>query len=63
MVKARCPLCLQIKEFNIEKEEYIKFQNTDKLVCKSCTNEIECHMRPTWQIISGRVFPKSTKNL
>jgi hypothetical protein len=60
-MKDRCPLCLKIKEFDTETQSYLKFQNTERLVCEKCADEIRGHMRPTWQIITGRVFPKSTK--
>jgi hypothetical protein len=57
----RCPLCLKIFQFDIENTSYLRFQNSERLVCPKCAAEIKGHMRPTWQIISGRVFPKSTK--
>lgn len=59
----RCPLCLMIKEYDLEKNDYLKYQNTPRLVCRQCAEEIQGHMRPTWQIMAGRVFPKSTRNL
>ncbi|GEM_PF-782301 len=62
VMEDRCPLCLQIKQFDIENVSYLKFQNTERLVCKQCAAEIRGQMRPTWQIISGRVFPRSTKS-
>ena len=62
IMEDRCPLCLQIKKFDIEHIDYLKFQNTERLVCKQCDAEIRGQMRPTWQIISGRVFPRSTKS-
>jgi hypothetical protein len=62
IMEDRCPLCLQIKQFDIENGDYLKFQNTERLVCKQCASEIRGQMRPTWQIISGRVFPRSTKS-
>ena len=37
----RCPLCLKMKEFNIPDEEYLKYQNTERLVCKKCAEEIK----------------------
>lgn len=57
----RCPLCLKFKNFDIKQESYLKFQNTEKLVCEKCAGEIRDGMRPTWQILSGRIFPRSTK--
>lgn len=62
IMEDRCPLCLQIKEFDIEHVDYLKFQNTERLICKQCAAEIRGQMRPTWQVISGRVFPRSTKS-
>ena len=59
----RCPLCLKMKEFNVPEEEYLKYQNTERFVCKKCADEIKGQMRPTWQIIAGRVFPRSLRNL
>lgn len=57
----RCPLCLVMKDYDLEKDVYLKFQNTQRLVCKQCAAEVQGHMRPTWQVIAGRVFPRSTK--
>ncbi len=57
----KCPLCLKSVEFEPEKNTYLKYQNSERLVCPRCADEIRGHMRPTWQIISGRVFPRSTK--
>lgn len=58
----RCPLCLKIKEFDIPEEVYLKYQNTERLVCKKCEAEVVGQMRPTWQIIANRVFPRSLRN-
>lgn len=63
MPEGRCPLCLQIRQYDVEKQNYCRYQNTERLVCAICLKEIENHLRPTWQIIAGRVFPRSTKNL
>lgn len=63
MQEGRCPLCLQIRTFDLEHQSYCRFQNTERLVCEVCLKEIENQMRPTWQIIAGRVFPRSTRNL
>ncbi len=52
-----------MKEFNVPEEEYLKYQNTERYVCKRCAEEIKGQMRPTWQIIAGRVFPRSLRNL
>jgi superfamily II helicase len=57
----RCPLCLIIKKYNLEEKKYLKFQNTEKLICDQCAEEIKGHMRPTWKIMAGRVFPQSTR--
>ncbi len=58
----RCPLCLKVMEFNIEEEEYLKYQNTERLVCHKCSEEVKGQMRPTWQIIANRIFPRSMRN-
>jgi hypothetical protein len=57
----RCPLCLKFKDFDTENRNYLRFQNSERLVCRECESELKGQMRPTWQIMSGRVFPKSTK--
>ncbi len=62
-MKEKCPLCLVDKEYDLEIKKYLKFQNTQRLVCEKCASEIAGHMRPTWQVIAGRVFPKSTRYL
>lgn len=59
----RCPLCLKIKEFKIPEVDYLKFQNSERPVCQACAEEVRGQMRPTWQIIAGRVFPRSLRNL
>jgi len=59
----RGPLCLKIQKFDIHKKSYLKFQNSERLVCEKCAKEIEENSRPTWQIISNRVFQKSLKNV
>lgn len=59
----RCPLCLKIIEFELQKKSYLKFQNSERLVCEKCAKEIEENSRPTWQIISNRVFQKSLRNV
>lgn len=59
----KCPLCLKIKEFNITESSYLKYQNSERLVCNECAEEVRGQMRPTWQIIAGRVFPRSLRNL
>lgn len=56
----RCPLCLKIKQYDLENKTYLKYQNTERLVCEKCSKEIEANTRPTWQIISNRIFPKSS---
>ncbi len=58
----RCPLCLKIREYKIPELTYLKYQNSERLVCQECAEEIRGQMRPTWQIIAGRVFPRSLKN-
>lgn len=60
MKEERCPLCLRFQPFDLENQKYYKLQNTERLVCRDCGREIDHHMRPTWQVIAGRVFPKST---
>lgn len=61
LMQIRCPLCFKIKDFDLEQDDYLKFQNTLKPVCQSCSSDIRDQVRPTWQIIAGRVFPKSNK--
>jgi len=63
MLEGRCPLCLQTRHYDIENKHYCRFQNTERLVCAECLKEIEDHLRPTWQIVARRVFPRCTKNL
>lgn len=62
MQEERCPLCLKIKNFDVDNQNYLRFQNTERMVCSDCSADIRHLLRPTWQIIAGRVFPKSTKN-
>lgn len=62
MPEERCPLCLQNKLYQLEDVSYYKFQNTERLVCEECGLEVLHMLRPTWQIIAGRIFPKSTKH-
>lgn len=62
MQEERCPLCLRIKHYDIANKTYYRFQNTERLVCEPCAKEVENRLRPTWQIVAGRVFPRSTKN-
>lgn len=57
----RCPLCLKYKEYNLEENVYLRLQNTGRLVCEDCANQIRDGIRPTWQIIAGRIYPRSTK--
>ena len=59
MQEERCPLCLRIRAYDIEQQEYYRFQNSERLICRECGQEIETRLRPTWQIIGKRVFPKS----
>ncbi|MBF0405979.1 MAG: hypothetical protein HQM10_01390 [Candidatus Riflebacteria bacterium] len=58
MAQEKCPLCLKIKNFDVEEVSYLKYQNTERLVCIECRKEIEGHLRPTWQIVGNRIFPK-----
>lgn len=60
-MKDRCPLCFKVAEYDMDARTYIKFQNTERLICEKCAAEVKSQMRPTWQIISGRVFPKSNR--
>ena len=62
-MEIRCPLCLKMTEFNTKQEKYLRLQNSEKLICKKCENEIKDGLRPTWQISSNRVFPKNTRYL
>ena len=59
MPEERCPMCLKICPFDLENQEYYRFQNTERLVCRPCAIEVETRLRPSWQIIGKRVFPKS----
>jgi hypothetical protein len=61
MQEERCPLCLILKSYDVETTAYCKYQNTERLVCGECASEIRNLSRPTWQIIAGRVFPKSLR--
>jgi len=63
VMEDRCPLCLKMKEFRIPEVGYLKFQNSERLVCQECAEEIRGQMRPTWQIIANRVFPRSMRNV
>jgi len=63
MQEARCPMCMKMAVFNVETETYCRFQNTERLVCNICRREVENNLRPTWQIVAGRVFPRSLRNL
>jgi len=60
MQEERCPLCLKIRAFDLENEVYNRFQNSERLVCMECSQEIEHRLRPTWQIVGGRIFPRNT---
>ena len=55
-------MCLKIQVYEIEKRTYFRFQNSERLVCLECTREVESQMRPNWQIIGTRIFPKSLRN-
>jgi hypothetical protein len=59
MPEERCPMCLKMQPFDLENQEYYKFQNTERLVCAKCAYEVETRLRPSWQIIGKRFFPKS----
>ena len=61
MKEERCPLCLKWQVYNLEEKTYPRFQNSERLVCEQCAREVMDHLRPTWQIIANRVFPRSTK--
>lgn len=60
IVHERCPLCLRTREYMPERYEYVRYQNTERLVCVECEREIRNRLRPTWQIVGTRVFPRST---
>ena len=59
MPSDRCPLCMKVREYDLTKETYLKFQNSERLICRECSNEVEQQLRPTWHIVGNRVFPKS----
>lgn len=60
MQEERCPMCLKFRVFDVETRQYYRYQNSERLVCEICAREIENHLRPTWQIIGRRIFPKSS---
>jgi hypothetical protein len=51
-------MCLKFCEYDLETKEYLKFQNTERLICRQCAAEVENQLRPTWQIVGKRIFPK-----
>ncbi len=60
--RERCPLCLKMQEYHVDEREYLRFQNTARLVCAECEKEVRNRMRPTWTIVGNRVFPCSSLN-
>lgn len=50
---------MKVREYDLTKETYLKFQNSERLICRECSNEVEQQLRPTWHIVGNRVFPKS----
>ena len=46
-----------------KKAMVINWRGTRIVMCEKCAKEIEENSRPTWQIISNRVFQKSLKNV
>ncbi len=58
----KCPLCLRNITYDLENNKYFKYKNTERLVCKQCATEVKANVRPTWQIISNRIFYKSLRN-
>jgi len=51
---------MKTREFDPAKEQYLKYQNSERLVCRECSAEVEQQMRPTWHIVGNRIFPKSS---
>ena len=62
MQEERCPMCLRIQPYEIDKRTYFRFQNSERLVCAECSKDVENQLRPNWQIVGTRIFPKSLKN-
>jgi superfamily II helicase len=62
-MEEKCPLCLKNKNYEPEKVKYFKYKNSERYICEKCGDEIKANIRPTWQIIANRVFPKSLKNV
>lgn len=48
------------REYLIPEEKYLKYKNTERLICRICEDEIAQNTRQAWQVVSSRVFPKRT---
>ncbi|NLM17261.1 MAG: hypothetical protein GX221_06050 [Candidatus Riflebacteria bacterium] len=59
-MKLLCPLCMKEREYLIPEEKYLKYKNTERLICRICEDEIAQNTRQAWQVVSSRVFPKRT---